>query len=243
VPDLDALVAAVHAGDSPAARDAVRELAELDDDRARNALAGALAGAGPLTAMAIQALARHGGKALSFAIAATFDPDRKLGGVAVLGKLGDPSSLPQLRGLVTDPDAMMRMMAAVALFRCGERDPVLWSEWIEREGNNAVFAYLAAIAGALPELRRGALDNLDASAVYDGGPAELRAGCAWAVARHDPARGAELAALLLADPAAAPALASVVRRRGGSLTALIGDRPGDPAQDRTADSVGLPPPS
>lgn len=241
--ELDDLIGAIRAGDSPEARAAIRALAEIDDDRARHALAAALTGVGPLTALAIQALARHGAAAQSFAIAATFDPDRKLGGVAVLGKLGDPASRNQLRGLVEDPDALMRLTVASSLFRCGERDPVLWSEWIGREGSMAVFAFLAAIAGALPEVRRGALDNLDASAAYDGTPAEVRAGCVWALAQHDPVRGAELAAVLLAEPEAASALASVVRRRGGALTGLIGDRPGDAALDRTADSVGLPPPS
>lgn len=238
--ELDDQIAAIRAGDSSEARAAIRALAEIDDDRARHALAGALAGVGPLSALAVTALARHGASALDFAIAATFDPDRKLGGIAVLGKLGNPSSCAQLRELVEDPDAMMRMAAAMALYRCGERDPVLWSEWISREGSMAVFAFLAAIAGGGVQVNRGALDNLDASAAYDGTPAEVRAGCAWAVAQHDPTRGAELAALLLADPEAATALASVVRRRGGPLTGLVADHPGDPAADRTADSVGLP---
>jgi hypothetical protein len=134
----------------------------------------------------------------------------------------------------------MRMTVAASLYRCGERDAALWSEWISREGSMPVFAFLAAIAGGVPSLHRGALDNLDASAAYDGTPAEVRAGCAWAVAQHDPARGAALAAVLLEGEETAAALRAVVRRRGGALAGTIGDGPGDPASDRTADSVGLP---
>jgi hypothetical protein len=74
VADLDGLIAAVRAGDSPEARAAVRALSEIDDDRARDALGEALAGAGPLTALAIQALARHGAKAQSVPNAATIHP-------------------------------------------------------------------------------------------------------------------------------------------------------------------------
>jgi hypothetical protein len=60
---VDALVAAVRAGDPREARVAIRALAEVDDDRAREALGEALAGTGPLVELAIQALARHGARA------------------------------------------------------------------------------------------------------------------------------------------------------------------------------------
>ena len=236
----DELIAAIRAGDSPEARRAIGALAELDDEAARGALAEALAGAGPLAALAVGALARHGARAVSHAIAATLDPARRAGGAAVLARIGDPSARPALRNLVEDPDPMVRMMVAAALYRAGERDPRLWSAWIQREGSMAVFAFLAAVAGGV-DVDRGALDNLDAQAAYDGTPAEVRAGCAWAVAAHDAARGAALARALLADAEAGAALAAVVRRRGGPLAEVIGAAAGDPARDRTADSLGLPP--
>jgi HEAT repeat protein len=241
--DLDALIATVQAGDSPDARAAVRALAEIDDDRARHALAGALAGAGPLTALAIGALARHGAKAQTFALAATLDPDRRLGGVAVLGKLGDPSSQRTLREWAGDPDPMMRLTVAASLYRCDERDPKVWSDWIRRENDLAVFAFLAAIAGAPGvTLTYGTLDHLEAQARETSTPLEVRAGATWAVAQHDAARGTALAQALLAEGGASPAvLASIVRRRGGALVALCADIEGaDPAADKIADNLGLP---
>jgi len=242
VADLDTLAAAVRAGDSREARAAIRALAEIDDDRARNALGEALTGAGLLTAFAIQALARHGAKAQPFAVAATFDPDRKLGGVAVMGKLGDPACCALLRRLVNDPDPLMRLAVASSLYRCGERDGELWSSWIRREDDLAVFAFLSAIAGGGVTLTYGALDHLEAQAENADTPAEVRAGAAWAVAQHDIARGTALAQALLVDPGAAFALSSVVRRRGGPLIWLVAGIPGDPETDQTANSVGLPRP-
>jgi len=241
VAELDALVAAIRAGDSPEARAAIRALAELDDDRARAALGDALAGAGPLTALAIQALARHGSKAQAVATAATRDPARQLGGAAVLGKLGDPASCALLRTLINAPDPLVRLTVAASLYRCGERDSELWSSWIRRENDLAVFTFLAAVAGGGVTLTRGTLDHLAEQAANADTAADARAGAAWAVAQHDAARGAAIARTLLADPGVASALASVVRRRGGPLSALIADVPGDPAHDQTADSVGLPP--
>ena len=238
--DLDSLVAAIRAGDSPEARAAIRALAELDDDRARGALGDALGGAGPLTALAIQALARHGSKAQSVATAATRDPARQLGGAAVLGKLGDPASCAQLRPLINAPDPLVRLTVAASLYRCGERNAELWSSWIRRENDLVVFAFLAAVAGGVG-LTHGTLDHLAEQAANADTPAEVRAGAAWAVAQHDVGRGEAIARTLLAEPDVAPVLSSVVRRRGGPLTALIGDLPGDPALDQTADSVGLPP--
>lgn len=44
-------------------------------------------------------------------------------------------------------------------------------------------------------------------------------------------------------PDAAFALASVVRRRGGPLVARVAGIPGDPEEDLTAESVGLPRPT
>jgi len=237
--DLEALGAAVRAGDSSEARVAIQALAAFDDDRARNILSEALAGAGPLTALAIQALARHGPKAQRFASAATLDPDRRLGGVAVLGKLADPACCAQLHPLVDEPDPLLRLIVAASLYRCGERDTELWSSWIRRENDIAVFAFLAAIAGSGIALTYGTLDHLEAQANNADSPVEVRAGAAWAVAQHDVTRGRALANTLLSDPATAFALSSIVRRRGGPLAVMVSDVPGDPAMDQTADSVGL----
>lgn len=126
VADLDSLVATVGAGDSPEARSAIRALGEIDDDRARRALAEALAGNGPLVALAIQALARHGKPAAQFAIEAVGEARRRFGGVAVMGKLAEPAFVPLLRPLVGERDPLLRLSVAVALYRCGDRDVGLW---------------------------------------------------------------------------------------------------------------------
>lgn len=236
--NLDALITALRGGDSLAASDAIRALAEIDDDRARVALVEALAGVGPLTALAIQALARHGPKAQRFAAAATSDPQRKLGAVAVMGQLGDPSCCAQLRRLIDEPDPLVRMTVASSLYRCGERDSELWSSWICRENDLAVFAFLAAIAGCV-NLPPATLDHLEAQAVNANTPAEVRAGAVWAIAQHDIDGGTALAKKLLVDPGVAFALSSVVRRRGGPLAWLIIAIRGDPATDQIADSIGL----
>jgi HEAT repeat protein len=240
MPELDDLVAAVRAGDSPAARDAIRALASIDDDRARDTLVEALTGAGPLTALAIGALARQGAKAETFAIAAMLDPDKRLGAVAVLGKLGNPSSCGRLRELVGDPDPLMRLTVAASLYRCGERDSKLWSDWIRRENELAVFAFLAAIAGGGVTLTYGTIDHLEAQARETATHAEVRAGCAWAVAQQDAARGTALAKELVGDPEVAHVLASIVARRGGPLAGVVAGLPADPSLDRIADNVGLP---
>ena len=243
VADLDALAATVRDGDSREAHAAIRALGALDDDRARTTLGGALGGVGLVTALAIQALGRHGAKARRFAIEATTDPGRKLGGVAVMGKLGDPACCALLRYLVHDPDPQMRLAVASALYRCDERDGALWSSWIRREDDLAVAAFLAAIAGGGVTLTCGTLDHLAAQAEDAAMPIEVRVGAAWAVAQHDAAWGEGLADTLLADPDAAFALASVVRRRGGPLVAKVAGVPGDPEEDLTAESVGLPRPA
>jgi HEAT repeat protein len=206
-------------------------------------LGAALSGVGLLIAFAIQVLARHDVKVRRLAIAATSDPDRKLGGVAVMGKLGDPACCALLRYLVYDPDPLMRLAVASALYRCDERDGQLWSAWIRRETDLAVSAFLSAIAGGGVTLTCGTLDHLAAQAEDAGMPVEVRAGAAWAVAQHDVARGTALAEVLLADPDAAFALASVVRRRGGPLVSRVAGVPGDPEEDLTAESVGLPRPA
>jgi HEAT repeat protein len=238
--ELDVLDILVRDGDSPLGRSALRVLAEIDEERARATLSHALAGDGPFTALAIQSLARHGSKAQPYAVAAIGDPERRRSAVAVLGRLGTPACRARLRPLVIDPDPAMRRAVAAALHRCGERDGELWSAWLGRELDAAVLAVLAGVAGTGVDLIGGAIDRLAALAADAGGPAELRAGAAWAVAHHDLDRGARLADRLLASPEPAAALAAVVRRRGGPLAALVADHPGAPDPDAVADALGLP---
>jgi HEAT repeat protein len=159
----------------------------------------------------------------------------------VIGKLGDPACCTQLRRLIDDPDPLMRLTVATSLYRCGERDSELWSRWIRRENDLAVFAFLAAIAGGGVTLTHGTLDHLEEQAKNTDTPAEVRAGAAWAVAQHSVARGTALARALLVDRdrGAAFALSSVVQRRGGPLSVLLAGVPGDPTTDQTADSIGL----
>jgi len=219
-------------------------LAEIEEDRARNMFGEALAGAGLLTALAIKALVRDRAKVQRFTAGATSAPYRKLGGIAVLSKLGIPTCRALLRGLADKRDPRVRLAVAALLYRCDERDSELWSSWICREDDVAVSALLSAIAGGDGvTLTFGTLDHLEAQAGNADTPAQVRAGAAWAVAQHDVARGAALAKALLADPDAAFALSSVVRRRGGPLIALVADIPGDPEMDQTADRVGLPRPA
>ncbi|HEX2687897.1 MAG TPA: hypothetical protein VHN14_14820 [Kofleriaceae bacterium] len=236
---VDALVAAVRAGDPREARVAIRALAEVDDDRAREALGEALAGTGPLVELAIQALARHGARAQPIVVAAIFDPARKWSGVAAMGKLGDPAYCPPLRLLIDDSDPTVRLAVASALYRCGERDGKLWSSWICREEDPSVCALLSAVAGGGVTPTPDALDHLEVQADRATAPAEVRAGAVWAVAQHDVVRGTALAKRLLADPGAAFALSSVVRRRGGPLARLIIAIRGDPEMDQRANSIGL----
>jgi HEAT repeat protein len=240
--ELDDLIAAARAGDSPAARDAIRAMATIDDDRARGALVEALTGAGPLTALAIGALARHGAKAETFAIAAMIDPDKRLGAVAVLGKLGNPASQGKLRELIGDPDPLMRLTVAASLYRCGERDSNLWSDWIRRESDLAVYAFLAAIAGGGVTLTYGTIDGLEAQAREAATPAVVRAGCVWAVAQQDAERGTALAKDLIDEHELSLSLASIVARRGGPLARLVAGIPADASQDQIADNLGLPRP-
>ena len=79
-----------------------------------------------------------------------------------------------------------------------------------------------------------AITSLGTQAAYLGTPAELRAGCTWAVAEHDLARGGWLAGTLLADEEAAFWLASIVARRGGRLRPVVAGLPARPELDRVA---------
>jgi hypothetical protein len=160
------------------------------------------------------------------------------GSVAVMGELGEPSRQARLRLLVDDPDPAMRLTVAAALYLCGERDGELWSAWISREQDLAVFAVLCAVAGSVP-LTQGALDHLVTRAEDAGTSAEVRGGAVWAVAQHDRERGVALARQLLVHPGAAFVLSSMVRRRGGPLALWIIAVRGDPATDHIADQVCL----
>jgi len=242
VADFDALADVVRAGDSPKERAEFRVLAEVEDDRARNPLDEARTGAGLLTALA----SRHWpGTAQRRSASRSWRPAISIGGgIAAMRKLGVPTCCALLRHLSEKPDARVRLAVAPLLYRCNERDGELWSSWIRRENDPAVFALLLAIAGGgCVMLTDGALDHLAAQAGNADTPAQVRAGAAWAVAQHDVARGTALAKALLADPGAAFALSSVVWRRGGPLVALVADIPGDPETDQTADHVGLPRPA
>lgn len=216
-------------------RAAIEELAATDDDRARALLVGALAGR--TAPMASAALAAHGAKAVAAALGALEDPARRVGALVALSRVGDPAVVARVRGLTRDESPLVRVAVAIALYRCGDRDGALVSEWAPREPDATVLGYLAAMAGEVAiDLR--ARSNFDAQAEHAGTPPEVRASCAWAVAAHDEVRGVALATLLGEDAATRAALAAVVARRGGPLRAHV--EGGEAAADRIADNLGLP---
>jgi hypothetical protein len=114
------------------------------------------------------------------------------------------------------------------------RDGDALSRATEHESDLAALAILAARAGRAPAITPAALDRLAVAASSTDGPAELRAGCAWAVAAHDPLRGAALAGALVLEPEAAFWLASIVARRGGCLAVWTAGLDAEPAMDRAA---------
>lgn len=224
---------ALASDDRDAVVGATTELAATDDDDARALLIGALAGR--TAPLASEALAAHGATAVAALVAAIDDPARRAGAIVALSRIGDPAAVPRLRALTTDPSPLVRVAVVIGLYRCGDRDAALISEWAPREGDAVVLGYLAAVGGGVAiDLR--ARSNFDAQAAEASTAPEVRASCAWAVAAHDAARGAELAALL--DPAAREVLANVVARRGGPLRDQVSG--GDPAADRVAENLGLP---
>jgi hypothetical protein len=242
VADLDALADLVGAGDSPEERAELRGFAEIDDDRARDPLDEARPGAGLSTSLT----SRHWpGTAQRRSASRSWRPAIRIGGgIAAMRRLGGPTCCALLRHLSEKPDALVRLAVAPLLYRCDERDGELWSSWIRRERDLAVFALLSAIAGGgCVMLTDGALDHLATQAGNADMPAQVRAGAAWAVAQQDVARGTAIAKTLLGDCGTAFALSSVVRRRGGPLVVLVADIPGDPETDQTADSLGLPRPA
>lgn len=198
-------------------------------------LAAELAGPpGPASKAAV-ALAAHGERALPVVLAALDDPSRRIAAAVALGRIGAASTVPRLRLLAADADAMVRAAAAVGLYRAGERDPGLWSAWIAREPHIAVLGFLAAIAAAVP-IDPAARVTLDAQAAEPSTPPDVRANCVWALAAHDPIRAKQLAEGL--DESGRAALAAIVARRGGPLAPAHGG--GDPRADRTAETLGFP---
>lgn len=152
--------------------------------------------------------------------------------IAAAAHTAGPLGAPALRAAASDPDPAIRLLAQLGLGRLG--DTAALADRLLVEGDLAVFGVLAARAGrtAISERARIALG---AQAAYPLAPAELRAGCAWAVAEHDAERGGWLVGTLAAEPEAAFWLASIVARRGGRLAAVLRGQHARPELDRVAD--------
>ncbi len=159
--------------------------------------------------------------------------DRRLAIAASLAQLGDPIGLASLRAAAVDEVPEIRFVAELGLARLGDSDVDHLERRLVLEPDLGVFAVLAARAGRLP-VRPRAITALGAQAAYAGTPAELRAGCAWAVAEHDVPRGGWVAGTLLADEEAAFWLASIVARRGGRLHSVVAGLVARPELDRVA---------
>lgn len=197
-------------------------------------LAADLGRAPPVASVAARALAAHGERALPLVLAALEDPVRRTAAALALGRIGAPSTIARLRLLAADAEPMVRVSAAIGLYRAGDRDPAFWSPWIAREPHVVVFGFLAAIAAAVP-IDDAARAALDAQAAEPTTQPDVRANCVWALAAHDPDRGTALALDL--DESGRSALAAIVARRGGPLA---GDwAGGDPKADRTAETLGI----
>lgn len=203
-----------------------------DDDLEQ--LAADLGCAPAVASVAARALAAHGERALPLVLAALEDPRRRTAAALALGRIGAPSTIARLRRLAADAEPMVRVSAAIGLYRAGDRDAGFWSPWIAREPHVVVFGFLAAIAAAVP-IDEAARAALDAQAAEPSTQPDVRANCVWALAAHDPARGAALAADLV--DSGRSALAAIVARRGGPLSESWGG--GDPRLDRTAETLGI----
>ena len=100
-------------------------LARLGDAAAVTRLAARVKnGGGRDVSDAIDALGEGGVKTAATIIAGALDPSRplptKMAAARALGRLGDPSLVPQLKQALTDPDPPVRVMAAAALARLGD---------------------------------------------------------------------------------------------------------------------------
>jgi hypothetical protein len=166
------------------------------------------------------------------------DPAAEVALAAALARAAHPLSIGALRALANDPQVEVRLLVQVGLARLADDDAAVVTSRLTRESDLGVLAILAARAGRLPIDAR-ALANLIALAAYPGTPAELRAGCAWAIGERDRARGAEVAGSLLDDDEATFWLASIVGRRGGAFGPLVTGLHGEPALDRVAALLDL----
>jgi hypothetical protein len=163
-------------------------------------------------------------------------PDPKHAARAFVARLAATPTLTAdqpLRAIVGDPDPDVRLLAQIALARRGDVDPVGLAARLRREPDLAVFAILVARAGDHPPTP-AMIGPLAEQLRQLETPAELRAGCAWALTPHAPARAAFFAGALLAEPETAFWLASIVARRGGPLAPLVAGLPADRAADRVA---------
>ncbi len=100
-------------------------LARLGDAAAVTRLAGRVKnGAARDVSDAIDALSDGGVKTAAGVIAGALDPARplptKMAAARALGKLGDPTFVPQLKLALKDPDPPVRVMAAAALAQLGD---------------------------------------------------------------------------------------------------------------------------
>jgi len=168
------------------------------------------------------------------------DPDatRRITLAAALARGAQTHAVAAAHELAGDPLATVRLLAQIALARGGDRDGDVLSRRILVEDDLGVLAVLAGRAGAIA-ISPAAIDGLAAQAALAQTPPELRAGCAWAVAAHDPPRGGYLAGMLLPDDEAAFYLASIVARRGGALAPIVDGLRARPEMDRVAHLLGL----
>lgn len=132
--------------------------------------------------------------------------------------------------LLAAADPVVRRDAHLALLRAGDDRGL--DEAILREPDLDVFAVLAVRAARAASLAPRTFAQLVAQAGFPGTRPDVRAGCAWAVAAHDPVRGGWLAGVLLGEPEAAFWLASIVARRGGPLAPIVAHHHAIPAIDR-----------
>ena len=127
-------------------------LARLGDAAAVNRLAGRVKNGGTRDVSdAIDALADGDVKTAAGVIAGALDPARplptKMAAARALGRLGDPSLVPQLKQALKDPDPPVRVMAAAALARLGDESS---AELMRTYANSPVgdLRLLAVEAGA-----------------------------------------------------------------------------------------------
>ena len=199
-------------------------LARLGDAAAVTRLAGRVKnGAARDVSDAIDALSDGGVKTAAGVIAGALDPARplptKMAAARALGRLGDPTFVPQLKLALKDPDPPVRVMAAAALAQLGDES----SADLMRTYANSPVGDLRLIA-----VEAGASAN----------PSGQWVGVATGVLQDpDPLvrlRAAELLLQYAADPgAAARGLYSGARGHQPGHAARSGTAPGPPAGRRS----------